>query len=69
MGIFWELDENRRILMGTIWEIKPQPLQKDKKHPLGACLRHPTVSPLQKIRNIGAPHMHYLNLCFLGTSY
>jgi hypothetical protein len=66
MRIVWELGENNRILMGywweqeefdgnflgTWWEIKSLPLQKDKKHPLGACLHHPIGSPLQKLRNI-----------------
>ncbi len=34
--------------LGTWWEIKSPPLQKDKKHPLGACLGHAIGSPLQK---------------------
>jgi hypothetical protein len=38
--------------------------KKDKKHPLGACLRHPIGSPRQKKRNIGAPHMHYPKVFF-----
>jgi hypothetical protein len=41
----WDIDGNKRNLMGTVWELdrksSPNPLQKDKKHPLGACLRHP----------------------------
>jgi hypothetical protein len=55
MGIVWEIDENKRILMeidGNLMEIKPPPLQKDKKHPLGGCLHHPIWWPLQNIRNI-----------------
>jgi len=47
-----EIDGNKRNLMGTWWEIKPPSLQKDKKHPLGACLHHPIGSPVTKIRNI-----------------
>jgi hypothetical protein len=38
--------------MRTVWELdgksSPPPLQKDKKHPLGACLCHAIGSPLQK---------------------
>ncbi len=51
-GFWWDIDGNKRNLMGTWWEIKSPSLQKDKKHPLGACLHHPIGSPLQKLRNI-----------------
>jgi hypothetical protein len=55
-GFWWLIDGNKRNLMetvlGTWWEIKPPPLQKDKKHPLWACLRHPIWWPLQNIRKI-----------------
>jgi len=44
-GIWWELFGN---LMGN----QVPTLQKDRKHPLGACLHHPIGSPLQKLRNI-----------------
>ncbi len=48
LGTWWEQNEFDGYYLGTWWKIKPQPLQKDKKHPLGACLRHPTGLPLQK---------------------
>jgi hypothetical protein len=69
MGIVWELDKNKRILMGTFWELDgksspPPPFQKDKKHPLGACLHHPIGSPLTKIRNIPVD-MLVLFTCFI----
>jgi hypothetical protein len=45
--------------MGTFWELdgksSPYPLQKDKKHPLGACWCHP----------IGTPHKLYPKVFFL----
>jgi hypothetical protein len=77
MGIFgnlmrtkefrWDIDGNNTNLMGTFWELdgksNPHPFQKDKKHHLGACLYHPIGSPIQKKRNIGAPHMNILT-CF-----
>jgi hypothetical protein len=59
-GFWWVIDGNKRNLMRNQG---PTP-SKDKKHPLGACLRHPIGSPRQKIRNIGAPHMHYPNVFF-----
>ncbi len=52
LGTWWEQKDFDGNFLGTWWEIKPPPLQKDKKHPLGACLHHPIGSPLQKLRNI-----------------
>jgi hypothetical protein len=73
MGMFWELDENKRILMGIIWELdgksSPNPFKKIRNIPWGHVCSTPTGSPLQKIRNIGAPHMLCPNLFSLGTSY
>jgi hypothetical protein len=54
--------------VGTWWEIQPPPLQKDKKQPLGACLRHPIGLHLQKLRNIGAPHMLYSIVFWKGQA-
>jgi hypothetical protein len=73
MGIFWELDENKTNLMGTIWELdgksSPNPFKKIRNIPWEHVCATQLAYPFKKIRDIGAPHMLYPSLFFLGTSY
>jgi hypothetical protein len=47
-GFWWEQEEFDGNYLGTWWEIKHPPFQKDNKHPLRACLRNPIGSPVRK---------------------